>query len=631
MAKPLSHISLFIGSPNDCEEERQVVREAAEHVSSSIARIQGCHIDVVGWEDMPPQAGRPQGVINQVVDECDWALFFLNKRWGSATGTHTSGFFEEFCRARERNRNTGAPYIALFFREVPAEIVADPGEQLQRNLQFRDEIFESKEFLVKTYASPDQLPDLLRGYMSQWVLTGQFVLEPTSNSNREAELEERIAELEARMIELEENHEQPEPAGVEELRSAIQLLTDAKPAQAEASLRRQLEAKPEDLMLLDALALSLHAQGRHDEALKALSYALSIEPDNAAILANRGLTLGILGFREEALESLDRSLALQPEDPITLLNRGITLGELGRHEEALESFDRSLAIEPDDPTGVVRINKGVALLKLGRYEEALGALDESLASRPGSALALEKRGTVLLGLERYEEALESLDQSLSINPNDPVALSNRGRASWRLKRYEEALESLDRSLAIRPDDAEALAIRGFVLWVLERGQEALESFDRSLAIQPNDPGVLSSRGIMRFELGSFDDARSDLTAAASLSQSAQDWLNLCCLEVVSRDPTAAGEALSSAAIAVNQDEEQAVLAWFRAALAALSGDEQTMTRVLDEVVEAGRAGVSTSRKLSDMFATLEACLKKQNAERLKDAANLLNSSGEDDE
>jgi len=395
VAKAFPHINVFIASPSDCEVERQLVREAVRHVSDHVAHTQGCHIQAVGWEDEPPRAGRPQDVINHQVDECDWALFFLNRRWGSPTGTHTSGFHEEFCRARERYRQTGAPHVALFFRDVPASIVADPGEQLQQNLAFRDAIFGSKEFLVKTYRSPEDLPDMLRGYMSEWVLTGRFTVEPVSS--REAELQEQVSRLQEALAQ----HGQKD----EELRSAIELLAESKPAQAEASLRRQLEAPIQDPNVLVALASSLSGQGRHQDSLDAIERALTIRPDHPEALYAKGVLLLILGREEDALTTYDCLLEILPDNPYALLNRGVALEGLGRRDDALVAYDRALDRRPDQPSALK--NRALLFFETGDLDSARSDLERLVDLRCNASDCLN-----LCCLEIVARDIDAAGQSL---------------------------------------------------------------------------------------------------------------------------------------------------------------------------------------------------------------------------
>lgn len=152
---------VFVASPGDCDAERQRVRTVAERLNESLGSQLDLRIRVTGWEYVPPDFGRPQAQINTLVDTCDVFIGILGQRWGSPTGTHTSGFLEEFDRVVERRGNTSHPPIALYFRSVPPAMAADPGPQLTAVLNFQRTIREQQLALYETFNGLDELESQL--------------------------------------------------------------------------------------------------------------------------------------------------------------------------------------------------------------------------------------------------------------------------------------------------------------------------------------------------------------------------------------------------------------------------------------------------------------------------------------
>ena len=87
-------------------------------------------IHLMTWEQELPSAGRPQDLINRMVDECDLFVGLLYEQWGTPTGDFSSGFAEEFDRAASRNTKTGAPDIALFFKKPRRRAATSPSPDL---------------------------------------------------------------------------------------------------------------------------------------------------------------------------------------------------------------------------------------------------------------------------------------------------------------------------------------------------------------------------------------------------------------------------------------------------------------------------------------------------------------------
>ncbi len=127
-------LTIFLASPSDLKEERNLVRNIVNRVNKVLSRRVEWHIDLLGWEDTLPGYSRPQSLINIDVDACDLFVGILWRRWGQETGEYSSGFEEEFVRAQERRKKTGSPEIWLFFKTIDEENAKDPGEQLKKVL-----------------------------------------------------------------------------------------------------------------------------------------------------------------------------------------------------------------------------------------------------------------------------------------------------------------------------------------------------------------------------------------------------------------------------------------------------------------------------------------------------------------
>src|ERR1041384_4676772 len=124
-------LRVFLASPGDLVEERQIAREVVDEVNEIIKGV-GVHVDLLGWEDARPGAGRPQHIINRDVDAAHLFVGMIWRHWGTPTGTHSSGFEEEFERAAERRKNEGSPEMWLSFKKVGDELLKDPGPQINR-------------------------------------------------------------------------------------------------------------------------------------------------------------------------------------------------------------------------------------------------------------------------------------------------------------------------------------------------------------------------------------------------------------------------------------------------------------------------------------------------------------------
>jgi len=169
MADNRNFIKIFIASPSDLVDERKITRAVADNLNHQLGGVFGCHIDLVGWEDTLPGSGRPQAIINQDLDRCDYFIGLLWKRWGTPPdngGEYTSGFEEEFRRSCGRLLAGDRPEIFMFFKSVPDEQLRDPGEQLRRVVAFKNELIATKQHLFKEFVDERDFESKIRDLLT---------------------------------------------------------------------------------------------------------------------------------------------------------------------------------------------------------------------------------------------------------------------------------------------------------------------------------------------------------------------------------------------------------------------------------------------------------------------------------
>ncbi len=160
----LRRTRIFIGSPNDLIDERTLFPKVIERINEIKAKSMGRLLEAVGWEDTLPGKGRPQEKINQDLIRCDLIIMLLWKRWGSSTGNYSSGFEEEFFVAEKNGKD-----IMFYFRSIPDEMLADPGQQLSKVLEFRSNVETGKKYLFRGYEDDKNWEELFIKDISNWL------------------------------------------------------------------------------------------------------------------------------------------------------------------------------------------------------------------------------------------------------------------------------------------------------------------------------------------------------------------------------------------------------------------------------------------------------------------------------
>lgn len=164
-------IKVFIGSPDDLQEERNLFKDVVESANKLHAHSMGFHLEPVMWEDtLPGRANRCQELINdEDLKECDVFVLLLWKRWGTPTGKYSSGFEEEYEVANSLCNSSDKRRIILYFRAIPGNVLEAPDDQLKKVLAFRKKVQFENRVLYKFYDNPLQWKDLLLSHLCDWV------------------------------------------------------------------------------------------------------------------------------------------------------------------------------------------------------------------------------------------------------------------------------------------------------------------------------------------------------------------------------------------------------------------------------------------------------------------------------
>ena len=108
-------------------------------LNTGMGKHLGLRLEPYGWEQQGPGQGRAQDIMNKELDASELFIGVLWRRWGTATGDYTSGFEEEYERAKARLAAHGSePEIWLYFKAVDEASKGDAGPELKKVLDFRD-------------------------------------------------------------------------------------------------------------------------------------------------------------------------------------------------------------------------------------------------------------------------------------------------------------------------------------------------------------------------------------------------------------------------------------------------------------------------------------------------------------
>lgn len=123
-------IRVFIASPGDLAVERRAFKDVIEEPNDGFGDGAGVKFEALGWEDTLASTGRrSQGVINREIDRCDAGRLGL------------------------RPDRVRVPTVGTESQPTRSASMADPGPQLQKVLDFRKSLEESRQVLSHGFAN----------------------------------------------------------------------------------------------------------------------------------------------------------------------------------------------------------------------------------------------------------------------------------------------------------------------------------------------------------------------------------------------------------------------------------------------------------------------------------------------
>lgn len=193
MPEKTENIPVFIASPGGLEDERQAAYRIVQEINRANARHWGCQLELVGWEFTLPGNGRPQSIINRELDRCEYFIGVIFDHWGSmpstADNSYTSGFEEEFERARIHVTSGKMKDISVYFKEIPSDRLRDPGESLKRVIDFRRKCFEEKSALYKEFVEVSDFETAVRSKLTEigWCEAEALIANQASSDSADME------------------------------------------------------------------------------------------------------------------------------------------------------------------------------------------------------------------------------------------------------------------------------------------------------------------------------------------------------------------------------------------------------------------------------------------------------------
>ena len=168
--------------------------------------------------------------------------------------------------------------------------------------------------------------------------------------------------------------------------------------------------------------ISLHQEGKLDQAELIYQQILQINPENAEVLH----LLGMIAYQVEkydlAVNLINQAIEIDNRQPVFLKSLGCILQERKKLREAIQAYQEAIELDPADSK--IHNNLGDALKEQGELEQAIDAYNKALEFNPHNAETYNNLGTVLQDKGNLESAIATYRKALEIDPYDQHAHLN---------------------------------------------------------------------------------------------------------------------------------------------------------------------------------------------------------------
>lgn len=169
MARSETILQVFVASPGDVVEEREVLESVVAELNRTWSKSLGVRLELLRWETStrPGIGSEPQAVINsQIGDDYDVFIGILWGRIGTPTSSAESGTLEEFERAHARwIADNSSIEIMIYFKDKAIKPSEINGNQNDRVQNFKRSLGH-EGVLHRTFEGTENFESLVRAHLS---------------------------------------------------------------------------------------------------------------------------------------------------------------------------------------------------------------------------------------------------------------------------------------------------------------------------------------------------------------------------------------------------------------------------------------------------------------------------------
>lgn len=283
------------------------------------------------------------------------------------------------------------------------------------------------------------------------------------------------------------------PLADEAFEEAVSIHQQGRLDDAASRYQTILATSPNHAQALHLLGVIDHQRGEHLEAVEKIERALKLKPDAVLFRKNLASAARSAGQLEKARKSCENVLAAEPNEPVmfTLLGRICETEE--KWTEAARHYEESLRIGLNNSeTLETLLHLGDCYSKVGRSTDAERCYRDIIDRDPWHLFAVHNLARELQFAGKLAAAESFYEQTLDIDPNCASAWNNLGVVYQTRGNFSEARRCMEKARQLLPSLPDVHNNLANVLEALGEAGSCKEMFEKAIQLRPDYPEAYHS-------------------------------------------------------------------------------------------------------------------------------------------
>lgn len=212
---------------------------------------------------------------------------------------------------------------------------------------------------------------------------------------------------------------------------------------AELTLKEAVSLSPNSAALQTNLGMAYFKANKIVEAKSAFKQALSLDPFLVEAVVGMANVYIAEGKPEQALKALFEYNKKFPDEPVVQYNQALAMYEMGMYTDSIKILENFVSQHSEDAEAYNAL--AVVYQKNGQLEKAKENIDKAISLYPVEGVYYYNKGNILRALNKFNDAEREYSRAISFMPTMPELYINRGDIRFLLRNTEEACADLKKA------------------------------------------------------------------------------------------------------------------------------------------------------------------------------------------